>query len=55
MHPVGPRARGESRGPLEPQIANVFIGFLWALIAAIIVRSLLTWFPWTRATSLCDS
>lgn len=30
---------------MNPQIANVVIGFLWALIAAIVIRSLLTWFP----------
>lgn len=30
---------------MNPQIANIVIGFLYMLIAAIIVRSLLTWFP----------
>ncbi len=30
---------------MNPQIASFFIWFLWALIAAIIIRSLLTWFP----------
>lgn len=40
---------------MNETIAGVFVLFLYALIAAIIVRSLLTWFPvdrnnqWVRA------
>jgi YggT family protein len=30
---------------LNPQVANLFILFLYLLIAAIVVRALLSWFP----------
>ena len=30
---------------MNPQIANVFIYFLWFLIIAMIARALLSWFP----------
>ena len=37
---------------MNDQIANVFILFLYVLIFAIIVRSLLTWFPIDRNNEL---
>ncbi len=30
---------------MNHQIAQIFVFFLWVLIAAIVVRSLLSWFP----------
>ena len=30
---------------MNPQIAQLFIIFLYLLVAAVVIRSLLTWFP----------
>lgn len=30
---------------MNPQVAQIFEVFLWILIVAVIIRSLLTWFP----------
>lgn len=37
---------------MNEQIANIFILFLYVLIFAIIIRSLLTWFPVDRNNEL---
>ncbi|MBE0610205.1 MAG: YggT family protein [Dehalococcoidia bacterium] len=37
---------------MNDQIANIFILFLYVLIFAIIIRSLLTWFPVDRNNEL---
>ncbi len=37
---------------MNDQIANIFILFLYVLIIAIIIRSLLTWFPVDRNNEL---
>ncbi len=30
---------------MNPQIASLFVGFLWFLMIAVIARALLSWFP----------
>jgi YggT family protein len=37
---------------LNPTIATIFTAFIWFLIAAIIIRSLLSWFPGMQNNSL---
>lgn len=36
---------------MNPQIASLFIVFLYILIAAVIARSLMSWFPVSRDNS----
>ena len=52
MHPRRPPARHRTGwAGLNDSVAQVFTVFLYVLIAAIIVRSLLSWFPISPATT----
>ncbi|MXX18355.1 MAG: YggT family protein [Dehalococcoidia bacterium] len=39
-------------GPVNPVIADLFRAFLYILIAAIVARALLSWFPISRTNPL---
>jgi YggT family protein len=33
---------------MNDQVAQLFVGFLWFLVIAVIVRALMSWFPQAR-------